>query len=299
VAVVTRNAERGQRRARLRALTWSLVIAPLTALCVALAIAFAAEVLYADRALPGVTVAGIDVGSLTRGPMVERLQNELSRPWSEGTFAATYDGRSWRTTNGALGVRPDVVAAAEAALSHGKAGSVLDRLGAWGDALRGETHVPMTLRAEGDALDRWLGSVAADVDRPAVAGSLSVGPRGLAATAPVVGRQLDRVATAASVLAAQKLEDREIALSVRAVYPDVDESGFSDALAKATAATTPLTISAEELRVAEDGAGLASLLVVDRVLAKPGELSAPPAGAIVPNARFRYTVTLDEARIAE
>ncbi len=225
MAVVTRNAQRGQRRlARLRALTWSLAIVPLTVTCVALAIAFAAEELYADRALPGVTVAGIDVGSLTRAPMVERLQTELSHPWAEGTIAATYDGRSWRATNGALGVQPDVDAAAEAALSYGKTGSVL---------------------------------------------------------------------------AAQTLQDRDIALSVRAVYPAVDESGFNDALAKATAATTPLTISVEDRRVAEDGAGLASLLVIDRVLANPGELSVPPAGAIVPNARFRYTVSVDESRLSE
>jgi vancomycin resistance protein YoaR len=300
VAVVTRNARRGQRRlARLRALTWSLAIVPLTVTCVAVAIAFAAEELYSDRALPGVTVAGIDVGSLTRGPLVERLQNELSHPWSEGTIVATYDGRSWRATNGAVGVQPDVDAAAEAALSVGKTGSVLDRLTAWGDALRGDTRVPMTLQAQGDALDRWFGSIAADLERPAVSGTLSVGPRGLVVTAPVVGRQLDRVGTAASVLAAQTLQDRDIALSVRAVYPAVDESGFNDALAKATAATTPLTISVEDRRVAEDGAGLASLLVIDRVLAKPGELSVPPAGAIVPNARFRYTVSLDESRLSE
>ena len=118
-------------------------------------------------------------------------------------------------------------------------------------------------------------------------------------TEPVVGRQLDRVSTAASVLAAQSLQDRKIDLSVREVYPAVDASGFAEALAKARAATTPLTVRVEDRVVSEDAAGLASLLVIDRVLAKPGELSTPPAGAIVPATRYRYTVSLDEARVTD
>src|ERR1700687_2081881 len=98
MAVVTRETSRKRRIARL---SWSLVVVPLAIVCVALAIAFAAEQLYSDRALPGVTVAGVDVGSLTRSAMLERLNNELARPWAESTVIATYDGRRWSATNGA------------------------------------------------------------------------------------------------------------------------------------------------------------------------------------------------------
>ncbi len=301
MAVVTRDAERARRQGiPLRSLPLFLVVAPLTVLCVALAIVFAAEALYAERALPGVTVAGVDVGSLTRPALIERLENEIARPWSASAVVATYEGRSWPTTNGALGVRPDVVAAADAAIALGKAGSLLDRLGSWADALRGELAVPMAFRAQGDpaVLDRWIAAVAADVDRPAVSGMLAADARGLVVTEPVVGRQLDRVATVAAVLAAQTLADREIALSVRAVYPAVDPSGFEDALARARAATTPLTVTVEDRRITEDAVTLASFLVIDRVLARPGDLAVPPAGAIVPNARFRYAVSLDQARLS-
>jgi vancomycin resistance protein YoaR len=280
-------------------LRWSLAVVPLAVVSLALALAFGAQQLYSDRALPGVTVAGVDVGSLTRADMLERLNSELSRPWSQSAVVAAHDGQRWSTTNGALGVRPDVTAASAAALSYGKSGSVGDRLGDWADALRGEARVPLTLQAEGDALDRWLTAVAADLDRGAVSGSLAVNANGLAVTQPVVGRQLDRVATAASVLAAQSLSDREIALSVRALYPAVDESGFRDALAKARAVTTPLSVTVEDRRVTEDAIGLASLRVIDRVVAKPDELAAVPAGSIVPAVRYRYTVSVDESRVAD
>ena len=296
MAVVTRRARSGRRLGRL---SWSLVLAPLVLVLAALAIAFGAEQLFSDRALPGVTVAGVDVGSLTRADTIDRLNGEVARPWAASTVIATYDGRRWSTTNGALAVRPDVAAAATAALAFGKTGSIGDRLGAWADALRGEARVPLTLQAQGEALDRWLTSVATDLDRTAVSGSLAVSATGLAVTEPVVGRQLDRVATAASVLAAESLADREIALSVRAVYPAVDESGFRDALAKARAVTTPLTVTVEDRRVREDAVGLASLLRVERVVAKADELGSVPASAIVPAVRYRYTVSVDDARVTE
>lgn len=295
MAVVTREARRG----RLGRLPWSLVLIPVTIVCLAVAIAFAVGQLYSDRALPGMTVAGVDVSSLTRAETLERLNGELVRPWALSAVVATHDGQRWTTTNGALGVRPDVTAAASAALSFGKTGSLGDRLGDWADALRGEARVPLTLQAEGDALDRWLSVVASGLDRGAVSGSLAVGAIGLAVTEPVVGRQLDRAATAASVLAAESLADREIALSVRAVYPAVDDSGFRDALAKARAVTTPLTVTVEDRRVSEDAVGLASLLRVDRVVAKADELGSVSASAIVPAVRYRYTVSVDDARVTE
>ena len=299
MAVVTRNADRAQRRARLRALSWSLAILPLTVLCVALAIVFTADQLYSDRALPGVTVAGVDVGSLTRPAALERLQTELARPWAESTITATYGGRTWATTNGALAVSPDLVAATDAALSFGKTDSLVDRLTAWADALRGDARVPLVLRTSGNGLDRWLDQIATDVDRPAVSGAIGIGAKGLVITEPVVGSRLDKTSTAAMVLAAQSLGDRSVDLAVRAVYPDVDESGFRDALTVARNATTPLTVTVEDRSVNEDAAGLASLLVIDRVAAKPSDLPALPAGAIVPATRYRYTVSLDEGRLVE
>jgi vancomycin resistance protein YoaR len=299
VAVITRNAEGKRAKSRLRAISQSLVVVPLTVIAIAVGIAYAADQLYADRALPGVTVAGVSVGSLTREATLDRLQSELVHPWSQSAIVAKYDGRSWTTTNGALGVRPDTATATDLAISFGKTGGVLERLTAWADALRGDARVPFTLQADGNALDAWLTRISSDVDRAAVSGSLATGPKGLVVTDPVIGRQLDRVATAASVLAAQSLQDREIDLSVRVRYPDVDASGFDEALAKARAATTALTVTVEDRRVAEDAAGLASLLVIDRVVAKPGELAATPAGAIVPATRYRYTVTLDDARVTE
>lgn len=299
VAVVTRDTDRARLRALLRARTWLPVLIPLSVLGLVLAVAFAAEWLYQDRALPGVTVAGVDVGSLTRAALVERLDHRVATPFGDSEVAVTADGRTWRSTNGALGIRPDVAAAAESALAYGKSGSVGDRLGAWVDALRGDARVPFALVTSGEALERWLAQVSASVDRPAVAGFLAVRGHRIDATEPVLGRRLDTITSAAAILAADSLGDRTIGLTVREVYPEIDDSGFATALAQARAALTPLEVSVADRHASVDAAQLAPLVRVQLVLAKPGELPAIPGAAIAPTVRYRYVVSLDSVRLAE
>jgi len=297
MAVAVRQGERGARRSR--GLSLRFVVFPLTVLAAALAIVFAAPYVYAQRALPGVTVAGVHVGSLDTSAIHERLDSDLTRPWAERAVVAVHDGQSWRTTNADLAVSPDVDTAIAAALAYGKSGSPLERATAWIDALRGQAQIPLTLRARGDALDRWVASLATAIDRRAVSGEIVLSAKGLTATEPVIGRELDRVAATATVLAARTLGDREIDLHVRAIYPAVDESGYRDAVARATAVMTPLEVTVEDRRITEDAPALATLLSIERVAARPGELPALPVDAIAPAARYRYVVSLKEERLKE
>jgi len=293
MAVAARESERS------RGVPLAFVLAPLTIVAAAVAVVFAASYLYADRALPGVTVAGVHVGSLDSAAIHGRLESELTRPWAERSVIAKHDGQTWRTTNADLAVAPDVDTAVAAALTFGKSGSPAERAAAWMDALRGQAQIPLTLRAQGDALDRWVASLATTIDRQAVSGDIALSPSGLTLREPVIGRELDRVGATATVLAARTLDDREIQLHVRAIYPAVDESGYRDAVARATAVLTPLEVTVEDRKVSEDAAGLATLLSIERVAAKPGELPALPVDAIAPAARFRYVVSLKQDRVSQ
>jgi vancomycin resistance protein YoaR len=295
MAVAARERERGARRS----VSLRFVVLPVSIVAVAAAIALGAPYLYADRALPGVTVAGVHVGSLQAAAIRDRLDAELSRPWAERAVVAIHDGQSWRTTNGELAVAPDVDAAIATALAYGKGGSFVERADAWLDALRGEAQIPLALRAQGDALDRWVASLAAAVDRRAVSGEIALAAKGLTFTDPVLGRELDRVGATASVLAAPTLDDRQIDLQVRAVYPAVDESGYRDAVTRAVAVMTPLEVTVEDRRIAEDAAALATLLSIERVAARPGDLPAVPVDAIAPAARYRYVVSLKQDRLKD
>jgi len=295
MAVLARSGE--QARTSRRG-AWMLAVAPIAAIALAVGAAFAANAVYAQRALPGMSVGGIDISSLEASSIRERLATELSAPWASSTVVLVDGSRSWRATNADLGIAPDIDAAVTTALAYGKSGSVLDRLGAWIDAIRGQANVPFAMHSKGDALDRWVAAAARDIDRASVSGELRLGASGLEATQPVLGREVDRAGTVATLLSADSLGDREVTLRVRTSYPAVDASGFDEAYARATAAVTPVTFHVEDRTFTENATYLASLLAIDRAVAKPGELPALPQDAIAPAVRYRYQVSLVNERVA-
>ena len=296
MAVIARSGQRAGAVV-VRAFPWRFLVVPLAMSALALGSAAAAELAYSSRALPGLTVAGVAVGSLEAPALRERLESEIAAPWAAAGVTLRDGDREWTTTNGALGIVPDVDAAVAAALAYGKSGSALDRAGAWIDALRGDAHVSFAMRARGDALAGFVASVARDANQAPVSGELALAGGDLRITPPQLGREIDGGVTVARLLSATTLGDREVALSVRAVYPPLDASGFDDAYAAAAAALTPLVVRVEDRGWSESSSALASLVVIDRIVARPGELPALPAEAIAPAVRYRYVVSLSGARL--
>ncbi|MDE3194049.1 MAG: VanW family protein [Chloroflexota bacterium] len=299
MAVLTHRARHGVGGLRRRPDLSPLLLVLLGAVALPLTIAAAADAAYADRALPGVRVAGVDVSGLTRAEATDRLEAAFAAPFAGASVTVAYDGRTWSATNAALGLRPDVAAAADTAVAYGKSGTILERLAAWPTTLRQSVDVPVALHADGDARDRWLRLVAADLDRDAVSGALAVDATGLVVTEPVVGQRLDRAAAVAEALAPRAHPSARVELAVTRTYPEVDESGFRPALARAQAVIAPLVVRAEDRVWTEGPAGLATLLDLDRVLAAPGELPPIPADAVAPAARYRYAASLDGARLSQ
>jgi len=295
MAVFARSGD--QARTSRRGL-WMLAVAPVAAIALAIGAAFAADAVYAHRALPGMSVGGVEIGSLEASAIRERLATGLAAPWATSTVALVDGSRTWQTTNAELGIAPDIDAAIAEALSYGKSGGMFDRLGAWIDAVRGQANVPFAMHAKGDALDKWVAAAARDTDRASVSGELRLGSTGLAVTQPALGREVDRISTVAALLSADSLGDREVALRVRTSYPAVDASGFDEAYALAAAVVTPVTVHVEDRTFVENATYLSSLLAIERVAAKPGELPAIPQDAIAPAIRYRYQVSLVNERVA-
>src|SRR5438094_410770 len=154
MAVIARSGQRAGAVV-VRAFPWRFLVVPLAMSALALGSAAAAELAYSSRALPGLTVAGVAVGSLEAPALRERLESEIAAPWAAAGVTLRDGDREWTTTNGALGIVPDVDAAVAAALAYGKGGSALDRPGAWTDALSGAR------------LDSWVSALGAVLDHPA------------------------------------------------------------------------------------------------------------------------------------
>jgi vancomycin resistance protein YoaR len=253
---------------------------------------------FADRALPRVTVAGLDVGALPAAEIRALLDRETARPW--GAAQVSVDGpdaQVWTASNGELAIAPDVDRAVADALAYGHSGSVSQRLVAWLNALRGHATVPYAMRADGAAVDLWVGRIADRVDRPASDGAIVTTVQGLAMTPSVIGRQTDRAALRQALVAPETLGDRRLTLPVHESYPAVDPGALRDTIAKASAATTALRITAGDRTVGEDPMGLATLLVIERTIALPGAVEPIPSGASAPETRYVYRVRLNEARV--
>jgi len=292
-------ARRASRYAAPR-LPWKYLVVPLFGLGALCGVGLGVDAAFADRALPRLTVAGVDVGTLSASELRDRIVEEAARPWAAaGVSVGGPDGRAWTMTNADLAIAPDVDRAVADALAYGHTGSLRQRIVAWINALRGHAALPYAMRADGAAVDAWVRDIATAVDRQARDGVMVATYQGVEVTPAVVGRETDRAALRRALLAPETLGDRAIGLPVHETYPAVDPSGIRDAAAKAIAATTALRIAAGDGSATEDAAGLATLLVIDKVVASRGELDAIPSGASAPNTRYVYHVRLDEVRVAQ
>lgn len=262
------------------------------------ALAFAVNVAFSDRALPRVSVAGVDVGGSSSAEIRERLDREAARPWAGAhVVVEAPDGQTWTTTNGALAIAPDLDRAVADAVAYGHGGTVPQRILAWARAILGQAAVPFAMRSTSPAVDAWIGGIAAALDRVPADGAIIATYRGIEVTPAIIGQRTDLAALRASLLAPKSLGDRAIGAPMHLTYPSVDASGIRDA-AKAKAAVTALEVRAGDRSVSEDAAGLATLLVIDKTVATSGELDAIPDGATAPSTRYVYRVRLDQARVS-
>lgn len=279
---------------------WRRLLVPLIVAGALGVLALGVDAVFAGRALPGLSVAGVEVGTLPASALRDRLVQEAARPWAASSVVVRGpDGLTWTTTNAALGVAPDVDHAVSEAIAYGHTGSLPQRLAAWVNALRGHADLPFAMHVDNTTVDAWVGSIMAAVDRPATDGSLVATYRGIDMTPAVVGRETDRLALRAALVAPATLGDRAFELRIHELYPSVDPSALRSAAANATAAVTALQITAGDRTVSEDAAGLATLLVIDKTVAAPGEVDAIPSDATAPAVRYAYHVRLDETRVAQ
>lgn len=252
---------------------------------------------YAERVLPGVAVGGVAVGSLDAAALRARLAT-VAAVWPPAAIEVAFDGRAWLASDESLGLAPDLDAAMLAALTYGKTAPLAPRLAAWRDALVGSVRVPLPLRATGDRLARWIDTLAREVERPVVEGSLAVGPGGLEVTPPAAGRYVDRRALEAALRAAAGPGDRRVALPIREIHPALDPARFAEAVGAARAALAPLVVGAGGPPLQVDPAALAPVVTLHRVPLEARDAPVVPSSAFAPATRLRIAVDADAPRLA-
>ena len=235
-------------RVALAAFLGTLALAALLAVTALAALSVA----YADRALPGVSVAGLPVGGLTRAQATALLRRDLP-PLAAGTL--TLDGPDGGHIVGyaQLGRDYDIQAMLGSALQIGRAGDPLQRAMVEVQTLTAGASVPPLVTYDTAAVDRLVQSTAASLDLPARDASVRLAPSGAFEVAPAAtGRSVQTAVLRQeieSALSTTLPRDATIGVPLATVPPTLSTAAADAAQAAATRATSgDLTLTASTLK---------------------------------------------------
>ena len=220
-----------QRRRR----RWPWVTAlSLTFVLLVAAGAFAgATVSYADslegRLLPGTTIAGRDVGGLTKAQALKQVKTGVAHELGR-TIRVRWDDRSWITKARALG-------------GHTNARRIIKRVAtsqegvSWQDWTRlrwfgksADVAAPVEVSYRRKSVREFIAGIATQIQRDPVDAALTVDGGDVDVSAPAVGYEVDESHAVRKVLDSLRGNGRPVALRVRTLQPAVTEEDFSQVL---------------------------------------------------------------------
>jgi vancomycin resistance protein YoaR len=241
-------------------------VAAVAASILVLAVAAVTErLLYRDRVLPGVRLAGVEVSSRPLPAARAAIAAAGSRLERAPLLAAAAPAR-FTLRPQTVGVAVDEAGTAGAVAAAGRRGSVLGQL--LGPVVRRlrPVEVDWVVRYRQPALAAVVRRWAGQVDRQAVDGSLRVQGAAVVPVEPRTGRTLDRAGAVAVVGAALgRLDDRVVELPVRTTDPAIGRAEVARAAGEAGRVLSgPVTITVKGRRLVAEPAALARALHVGR-----------------------------------
>ena len=214
-----------------------------------LALGAAAATLYAGRVAPAVTVAGVEVGLLTRSEAGARLAEAAA----DARISVATDELSVDLDD-RTGIGVDVAAMIDEAFAAGIGEHLAAR---WRIADRGR-------------FDAAVGLLASAVEQDAIDGDVWIDGDVVAAREARAGTALDRPALLTAVLAADTLAPR-IAAPLRIVEPGLDANAVAEAYDAARNASLPLVLVAGSERTVIEPSRLLPMVSIVRVTDGDGE----------------------------
>ncbi len=257
----------------------------LTAMLIALLGLFAyflgARAYFFEQAFPGVQIQGVDLGGMDRNEIVTVLQENLSYPLT-GTIVLSDGERLWTAAPVELGAFMDFNVMAEQAISVGRSGNVIDRLGAQIESWYGSHHLPAVIVFDHIIGNHYLYGLSQEIDQPTVEATIALKGTDVETTAGQVGRSVNIAATLETLEAPiAAMIDAEVPLVIDDAPPYVLDASI-------TAEKTRSLLSEAIELTADDFVGLslspkdvASLLRFELVEGTPAgtyDISMDPVG---------------------
>jgi len=200
--------------------------------------------LYNDRIYPQVSVAGMNVGGMSREEALQVLQTRGAQ-LEQNTITFTYNDQTWSPTLSELGVTIDYNATLNDAYGVGRESDAMDRFTSSVGLLRDSHRVPLSMTVDQNQLTSWFAGVTSDLGSPPHDASISVKNGKTVITPDVNGTVVDTSAAQAIILKAiTSLQPVSAELPVRTFTASVHSADLAPAQASLDKALSkPVTIT--------------------------------------------------------
>jgi lipoprotein-anchoring transpeptidase ErfK/SrfK len=202
------------------------VIVSVAAGLIALTAGVAFAAFHYDRAraqqiLPGVTVAGVPVGGMTRDKAIEAVESATSRRLA-AVITIEAAGKTWSETPAELGRQAEVAAAVDRALAANDSLGMLSRV--WHRVRSEPVGVAIDVTFDGDAgVDAFVNKAAEQVRVDPVDAAITERDGRLVIVKPKSGRALAENAAKRLLRRALETNVGSVTLPIRTLHPKVNE----------------------------------------------------------------------------
>jgi vancomycin resistance protein YoaR len=190
------------------------------------------QILYAGKIFPGVSVAGVDVGSLRPAEAAKVLGERITYPQT-GSLSLAYADHSWQVTPAQVGLFLDLDKSSQNAYAVGRNGHLLTSLAEqFGAAYYGHPASLAIIFDQRMAFD-YLTGLAKQIDVPASDAGVFIQGTQVIVNSAVTGVHLDREASLQTLAGKlNAMSDGEVPLTVQDVKPLVMDVGRQADLAR-------------------------------------------------------------------
>ena len=228
------------------------------------------QLLYDGRIFPGISLAGVDLTSLTPGQATAAISQHLTYP-TNGQVVFRYNDRVWVATPAQLGMVLDAGTSIQSAYDVGRRGGLLADLAGQLNAWQGGLDLKPVIMFDERIAVGYLQNIAVLIDQPVIETDLHINGTEVIYIQGQTGRLLNVDATLANLYAQlSAFQDGQVQLVVEEQSPLVlNASAQADSLRQIL--STPLTISIPDAQPGDPGpweiepADLAGMLAIDRV----------------------------------
>ena len=233
------------------------------------------QLIFSDRIFPGITMAGVDLSSMTPEDASRALQQHLIYPIN-GQIVFHDGDRAWVTTPAELGMVFDAGKSVQQAYDTGRQGGWLTNMANQLNAWQGGLHLLPVILFDEPSARNYLENIATQIDLPIRETDLHLNGTDVIYTPGQTGRLLDVDATMANLLARlSAFQDGEVPLVIDEQAPVVQDAS-AQAESMRQILSVPVTLTITNAQTSDPGpwkiepADLASMLTIEAFQTESG-----------------------------